>query len=109
MKKRMKSKMKKSNPLIKEVQLFLVGDKLQMKCQLTKQKTKEAFTYAFYVYKAGKEEAVFKSKYTPYNTYELPITEAGSYRVKVFVKKEQTNEVVTQTSDAVQRTIVADF
>lgn len=98
---------KKEENLIKSIDVFLVNNYLQTKCHLTK--SKKNYSFAFYVYQRGKVDAVFQSKYSCFNTNQVKLIESGEYRVKVFVKKNDTNDIKTMMSSAIQKTIIIDF
>ncbi|WP_167630119.1 hypothetical protein [Listeria valentina] len=109
MKKRMKKKVEKRTELIQGVEVFLTGDNLQTKCLIAKNELKSSYSFAFYVYKKGQVEAVAKSKYTLFDTNQVKLSEGGEYRVKVFVKHNETNEITTKTSQPIQKTQIVDI
>ncbi|MBC1522358.1 hypothetical protein ACSMFR_13380 [Listeria aquatica] len=109
MKKRMKKKVEKQTELIQSVEVFLAGDNLQTKCLIAKKEPKTSYSFAFYIYKKGQAEAIAKSKYTPFDTNQVKLSEGGEYRVKVFVKHNETNKITTKISQPIQKTQVSDI
>ncbi|EMG28716.1 hypothetical protein X560_2713 [Listeria fleischmannii 1991] len=109
MKKRTKKKVEKLTELIQSVEVSLKGDFLQTKCQLSIRESKSNYSFAYYVYKTGKTEAIAKSTYTDQDTHKVKLTEGGEYRVKVFVMQNDNQEVKTRTSLPIRKTQIVDI
>lgn len=93
--------------LIKSIDIFLVRQYLQTKCKLTK--PKKNYSFAFYVYKNDKSDAIYRSEYTLFDTNQIKLVENGEYRVKVFVKNNETNEIQTKMSAPIQKSTIVDL
>ncbi|MBA3926763.1 hypothetical protein HCJ66_09095 [Listeria sp. FSL L7-1582] len=93
--------------VIQNVEVFFTDDFLEAKVML--ESPQEDLVYAFYVYKVGTAEAIFKSAYKKFDTHRLEVTEPGAYKVKAFVKNVKTKQTVAQTSKAVQKTVVKEY
>ncbi|KGL38224.1 hypothetical protein BMT55_02300 [Listeria newyorkensis] len=93
--------------MIQHIETFFTENYLQVKVTLAE--TDENNVYAFYVYKGGDAEAIAKSPYKKFDTYQLEVLEAGEYRVKVFVKNTKTGQVVTKTSERIRKTIIVEY
>jgi hypothetical protein len=103
----LKKRKYKTNFLIKSIDVFLVNHYLQTKCNLTV--PKENYSFAFYVYHKNKREPVFRSNYSEFDTNQVKLNENGEYRVKVFVKNNETKEIKTLMSSPIQKSTVIDF
>ncbi|MBA3925420.1 hypothetical protein [Listeria rustica] len=93
--------------LIQNIEVFFTKNYLQVK--VIAAGFEESAAYAFYVYKAGNSEAIAKSAYKKFDTYQLEILEPGEYRVKVFMKNTKTGQVITQTSERIQKTNIVEY
>ncbi|PEH49697.1 hypothetical protein [Enterococcus faecium] len=93
--------------LIKSVDVFLVKQYLQTKCQLTT--SKKGYSFAFYVYQQDRADAIYRSDYSSFDTNQIKLVDNGEYRVKVFVKNNTTNEIKTMMSSPIQKTTVINF
>ncbi|MBC1231302.1 hypothetical protein HCA63_05700 [Listeria booriae] len=92
---------------IQHVEVFFNKAYLQIKAMSTD--PNQELMYAFYVYKTGEVDAIEKSAYKKFDTHQLEITAPGEYRVKVFAKNKNTGKVMTQSSKAVQYTMIKDY
>lgn len=109
MKKRTKKKVEKLTELIQSVEVSIKGDFLKTKIQLSEREPKQGYSFAYYVYKTGRAEAVAKSTYTKQDTNKVKLVEGGEYRVKVFVMRDDNREVKTRTSTPVHKTQIVDI
>jgi hypothetical protein len=66
------------------------GNKLKVSCRVADSlKDDPTVRYAFYFFKDNEKEPFEKIPYGRANSYSLPISESGSYRVRIYVRNEK--------------------
>lgn len=93
--------------IIQAVDAVFYDNSLQIKTTTTD--PKKELLYAFYIYKTGEKEAVHKSNYQKFPTYQFEASTPGGYKVKVFAKNKNTNNILTMSSETVMYRIVKDY
>lgn len=88
-----------------EVVVLFMVDYLFVKCFFERPLKKGRFSFAYYVYKEESPgvmaKTIYKSTYIQTDYFRIVVDEPGSYKVKVFIRDNKTNEVFRKLSESI--------